>query len=622
MADDKKSLGLSPGDPNSFSRPDQWIVTNLHLKIDVDFKKEILHGHVILTVEKKENDSDHLLLDTRNLTIHEVVDVKDSKPLSFEMFEPYKTFGSKLQITLPKNGEKTVSIRVAYQTSSQSSALQWLPPQQTAGKKHPYLFSQNQAIHARSMLPCQDTPSVKAPFTAEVSAPSDLTVLMSALREDPIVDPEDSKKKIHHFKQPVGIPSYLIALVVGALESRQIGPRSYVWSEKELVNAAAEEFSETETMIKAGENVMGPYIWNRYDILVLPPSFPFGGMENPCLTFVTPTLLAGDKSLASVIAHEIAHSWTGNLVTNKNFEHFWLNEGFTVFAERKIIGRMLGEAHRHFHAIIGWKDLQESIKTQGADNPLTSLVVNLKDVDPDDAFSTVPYEKGHSLLFYLEHLVGGPGKFEPFFRDYINKFKHQSIDTQTWKEYFENYFKEKVPEKTLASIDWKTWLYKPGMPPVDLKFDNSLAESSQKLSERWINASTEHLSSFGSSDIKQLTSMQICEFLSLLLQTENFSLEKLKAMQKAYNFSEIRNSEIKFRWIRLGIKSRWTDSIPLALKFVTEQGRMKFVRPIYRDLYSWEDARQKAIDNYNSTRSQMMYVTSAMVAKDLHLKAT
>lgn len=248
-------------------------------------------------------------------------------------------------------------VRIDYETSNRASGLQWLTPEQTLGKQHPYLFSQCQAIHARSVLPCQDTPAVKFTYEATVEHPKELTALMSALVEK-------KETGVTKFKQEVPIPAYLLAIAIGDLVSRPLGPHSNVWAEAGIVDAAAEEFSETDKMLKTASDICGPYVWKQYDLLVMPPSFPFGGMENPCLTFVTPTVLAGDKSLADVVAHEIAHSWTGNLVTNKNFEHFWLNEGFTVFVETKIVGRLQGNKERDFHMLRNLTELKECVSTQ------------------------------------------------------------------------------------------------------------------------------------------------------------------------------------------------------------------------------------------------------------------
>ena len=324
-------MALSPGDPNSYSRPDLVKTTHVHLELEVDFGKKILAGRVVLSLEKVDPQAETVILDVRDLNVSKISDESSGDTLEFTYGSP-TGFGEKLEVKLPKSGEKELKISVEYSSSPGATALQWLSPAQTAGKTQPYVFSQCQAIHARSMLPCQDTPSVKTPYTATITAPAQLTALMSAIRDGE--DQVKGDKKISKFIQKVPIQSYLIAIAVGAVESRKIGPRTHVWSEKEFVEKAAFDFSETESFIETAEELCGPYVWGNYDILVLPPSFAYGGMENPCMTFATPTLLTGDKSNADVIAHEIAHSWTGNLVTNFNFEHFWLNEGFTVFTER------------------------------------------------------------------------------------------------------------------------------------------------------------------------------------------------------------------------------------------------------------------------------------------------
>uniref|UniRef100_A0A8B9GPR8 Leukotriene A-4 hydrolase n=1 Tax=Astyanax mexicanus TaxID=7994 RepID=A0A8B9GPR8_ASTMX len=528
----------------SFSSFSKCLTRHLNLSLQADFSSRVLRGRVALTVEVLEDKFSSLTLDTKDLKIFKVS--ANGQAAKFELGAQHGFKGSPLEITLPfelSRGQHVI-VEVEYETSPSASALQWLSPAQTAGKKHPYLFSQCQATHCRTMVPCQDTPSVKHTYYAQVSVPKELIAVMSAVRDGQEADPTDSSRVIYRFRQPVPMPSYLIALVVGALESREIGPRSRVWSEKEHVDQAAFEFTETETMLKTAESLAGPYVWGQYDLLVLPPSFPYGGMENPCLTFVTPTLL--------VIAHEISHSWTGNLVTNKTWEHFWLNEGHTVYLERMIGRAMEGEQFRQFKAIGGLKELQEAVHQFGANNAATNLVVNLEGVNPDECFSCVPYEKGFALLYHLEELMGGPEVFMGFVKSYIQMFAYSSVTTEQWKDYLFTYFKDKVD--ILNKVDWNGWMHTPGMPPF-------------KPHE---------------ADIKQLSSHQLIEFLALLLLQDPLPTSHVKRMQEVYKFNSINNSEIRCRWLRLCVKSEWEDAVPLALKMATEQGRMKFTRPLFR----------------------------------------
>ncbi|KAG7215114.1 hypothetical protein INR49_022762 [Caranx melampygus] len=479
--------------------PDPCVTKHLNLSLHVDFDRHVIRGKVELTVEALEDRFSALTLDTRDLKVISV-------------------------------GQHVI-VEVTYETSPSATALQWLTPEQTAGKNQPYLFSQ-----------CQ------------VSVPKDLVAVMSAVRDGQEVDPQDNSRVVFRFRQPVPMPSYLIAIVVGALESREIGPRSRVWSEREFVDKAAFEFSETETMLKTAEDLAGPYVWGQYDILVLPPSFPYGGMENPCLTFATPTLLAGDRSLSNV----------------------------NIF---------------------------------GANNPLTNLIPSLQDVDPDDAFSSVPYEKGFALLYHLEELLGGPEVFMGFVKSYIQMFAYSSVTSDEWKRYLFTYFKDKVD--ILDQVDWDAWMFTPGMPPVKPRYDTTLADACIALSQRWIKAKDQDLSSFREADVKTLSSHQLIEFLSLLLQEDPLPLTHVKKMQEVYGLNTSMNAEIRFRWLRLCVRSRWEDAVPMALKMATEQGRMKFTRPLFREVFNFEKYREEAVKMFLAYRSAMHPVTSGLVAKDL-----
>jgi len=609
-------MALSPGDPNSYSRPDLVTTKHLHLDLFVDFQQKVLRGSAVLTLERKDPTATSVLLDANKLQVSSVVDEATGGALDFTVDSP-SINGEKLEVKLPSPGVDgtQLKIRVNYSTTSGTTALEWLSPEQTADKQGPFLFSQCEAIHCRSMVPCQDSPSVKATYSAAMKAPSNLTVLMSAIRDgepEPLADGLTVTK----WKQDVPIQSYLIAIAVGVLESRKVGPRSHVWAEASVVDQAAFDFSETETMLQKAEELCGPYVWGIYDVLVLPPSFPFGGMENPCLTFATPTLLSGDKSNADVIAHEIAHSWTGNLVTNVNFEHFWLNEGFTVFTERKIVGRMHGEPARHFSAILRWKDLTETVEdVMGPTNPFTALVPRLAGKDPDDAFSVVPYEKGSTFLWYLEDLVGGAEVFEPFLKSYYNNFAYKSIDSDQFKAFFLEKFSTL---EAVKQIDWDTWLHTPGMPIYKPKFDDSLARACWDLAAAWQSWDVTTPANF-KQDYNAFSSNQKSEFLLTLIK-DGLSHEKLEAMAKMYKMEDCSNVEVEFKWIRLGLAAKWDKAVQPALRLATVQGRMKFVRPLYRDLYAWEEKRQQAIDTFKAHRNQYMAMCADMVAKDLHLE--
>ncbi|KIZ02668.1 leukotriene-A4 hydrolase [Monoraphidium neglectum] len=493
-----------------------------HYELDVDFGRNVIEGYAKVTAEALAPGG-RLVLDTRGLSVSRVELLPGRQPLDFNLGQPHKAsarlvalaLGTALEIHLPSQlaaGEQVV-VGVRYATSPDSSALQFLAPSMTAGGAHPYLFSQCQAIHARSMVPCQDTPAVKAPYTAAVRVPAALTALMSAVPQDagagageglPGVDEgaaaTEGERRTFYFTQKVPIPSYLIALAAGQLESREISPRTRVWSEPSVVDSAAYEFAETARFLDAGESIAGPYVWGRYDLLLLPPSFPYGGMENPCLTFVTPTLLAGDRrrgrgrgkgdcaALTNVVAHEIAHSWTGNLVTNASWADFWLNEGWTVFLERKILGRLQGEKALQFNASRGAMSLQEEVARIGPDHNFTRLVPDLSaGEDPDDAFSRVPYEKGFYFLYYLQGLVGGPSQFEPFVKDYLQHFAFKTLTSDDFKAFFTSYYADKAPD-AVSKIDWDAWLYSPGMPPEKNEYDDSLAAAAKDLAVRWHTA--------------------------------------------------------------------------------------------------------------------------------------
>ena len=622
-------------DPNSFANVQDVVVESFDLNLDVNFRSKTLSGYIDMKT-KALRDAKQIVMDTKDLSISKIVDGKGAA-LGYELSDADAVFGAKLTVQMPggesKAGE-SASIRIYYSTSPKSSAIQWLPPSNTAGKKHPYLFTQCQAIHARAMFPCQDSPGVKSTYKATVRVPAPLVALMSAQRVttgssgSKSTDSEVSEFK---FTQPVPTPSYLVALVVGALEERKIGPRSSVWSEAEMVDAGAAEFADTEQYLKTAESIVGPYVWGRYDILLLPPSFPYGGMENPCLTFVTPTLLAGDKSLATVVVHEISHSWMGNLVTCKTWVDFWMNEGFCRFLELKILKALMGAKFFDLFACIGLKALRESVARYGTKHNYTKMRPNLDGVDPDDAFSSVPYEKGMNFLIYLEGVVGGDTKMNPFLRAYCEKFKFKAVTAEAFRDFFMSYFASKGVDKTkLNSIEWDQWWNTTGMPYKANTFDTSLADASVAAANGIMKGII--------PDAKRVagwSTQQSVVFLDTLEDLEVAFLEakkggdgvarkdmreRLEPLAKACpSISQSKNSEIRFRWCKVCIRADREAVFPDAIKFITEQGRMKFVRPLYRLLFASGPGRQRALETFAKAKGMYHPVAAKMLEKDLGL---
>ncbi|KAG0242233.1 peptidase family M1-domain-containing protein [Mortierella sp. GBAus27b] len=611
-----------PFDPTSQSNLDEVKTNHIHLTLAVDFAAKTLVGTADLEVQAIADNVSKVVLDTSFIDVRSVTVA--SQKLKFSLGGRHKKYGSALTIELPAplaKDQKT-TITVEYATTQECTACQWLEPSQTVGKKHPYLFTQCQAIHARSLVPCQDSPSIKLTYSADITAP--LRALMSAV-------PAGEKKHENgtttfKFEQRQRIPSYLIALAVGNLEGREIGPRSTVWTEPEVMEAAAKEFVDTEDFIRTGEELLTPYDWGRYDLLVLPASFPYGGMENPCLTFVTPSLLAGDRSLVDVIAHEIAHSWMGNLVTTENWEHFWLNEGFTVFVERKIVGRTKNKEYSEFCSILGCKSLQESVDHLGKEHPFTALCPRLTGEDPDDAFSRVPYEKGFNLLYHLEKHLGGPQVFEPYLRAHVNKFAGKSINTNDWKEFLYTYMRDTHGQEKvdlLDKVDWATWLTHPGMPPVDNQFDDTLAKACTDLRDRWVGsrdkAPTELDGLFSPQDIASFSSKQTVVFLELLAEQQPLPHGHLDLMDRLYQLTKVVNAEIRLSWQLLCLKANYEKIYPEVAAFASSMGRMKMARPLLRSLYKANNGADLARETFLQHKTFYHPIAATMIAKDLGL---
>jgi leukotriene A-4 hydrolase/aminopeptidase len=536
----------------------------LQLKLRVDFEKHVLDGQVILELEKP--GSGPMDLDSKGLTIHSVR-TQDGTAVPFELGESDPMLGRRLRLDLPPG---TGQVGVAYTTSPDAAALQWLDPEQTDGKKHPFLFSQCQAIHARSMVPCQDTPAVRVGYRAEVTIPEALAAVMSA-------GPAGVEKgsvpgtRTFLFEMPQPIPPYLLALAVGDLASRDLSPRSAVWAEPGVVEAAAWEFADIEKMIVKAESLFGPYEWERYDMLVLPPSFPYGGMENPRMTFLTPTLLAGDRSLVDVVAHELAHSWTGNLVTNANAEHFWLNEGATVWAERRIREALYGEDEAILGWAIGQQALDESMERFGADSKVTRLRTELQGVDPDEVFSSIPYEKGSRFLALIEQTVGRK-RFDTFMREYMDRYRFKSLTTEEFLQFLES----KLPG-TAEKVGAQRWLYEPGMPDNAPVFRSPALDEIETLAKGWEDGkrpTKEQIANWNPSEM-------LIYLQNLPRQLDEPACKWLDAHLKLMNRG---NYEILVEWLTIAAGSDYEPAFERIREVLMRVGRMKYLRPLYTAL--------------------------------------
>lgn len=559
-------------DPHSHADDAQARTKHLRLHLAVDFEKKRIDGRAVLVFEAPA--SGPLDLDTKGLTVSAVT-ASAGREVLFESGPEDPILGTRLRLKLPPG---TTEVLVRYWTSPEAIGLQWLEPEQTEGKKHPFLFSQCQAIHARTMVPCQDTARFRVTYHAEVTVPKPLSAVMSA---GPAGTIEGKSTRTFVFDMPQPIPTYLLALAVGELEPRDLSPRARVWAEPATVEKAAWEFAGVEEMIVKAEGLFGPYDWDRYDMLVLPPSFPYGGMENPRMTFLTPTLLAGDRSLVDVVAHELAHSWTGNLVTNATAEHFWLNEGFTVWAERRILEAIHGPEAAALGWAIGEKALADSIARFGAGSPLTKLRTHLQGIDPDDAFSSVPYEKGARLVALMERTVGRTA-WDAFLAAYMKHFRFQSITTEEFFAFLE----EKLPG-TAAKVDADAWLHEPGLPANAPVFRSETLESLSALADGWPNGvrpTSEQVAGWNASET----------LVYLQKLPRKMPAEECAALDAAFGLMGKGNYELLVEWLTIAAGSDYEPAFGKVREVLSRVGRMKYLRPLFNALAATERTRALA----------------------------
>ncbi|MCC9137378.1 M1 family metallopeptidase [Pontibacter silvestris] len=584
MTTELNALERTPLDVHSFSKPTEAVAKHLDLDIAVNFDNKTINGKASYLIENLAG-TDQIVFDTRDLIIEKVYLGEDMEETSFKFGEKKEFLGQPLYVNI-KPGTKKVTIQ--YHTSPTAAALQWLSPQQTAGKQYPFLFTQSEAILARTWIPIQDSPGIRITYSAKVKVPEELMAVMSA--ENPQEKDENGNYRFE-MKQP--IPSYLMALSVGDLVFRSVGEQTGIYAEPATIDAAAYEFAEMDKMLVAAEKLYGKYRWDRYDLLVLPPSFPFGGMENPRLTFVTPTVLAKDRSLTSLIAHELAHSWSGNLVTNATWNDFWLNEGFTVYFERRIMEELYGKEYADMLNVLGYQDLQETIKNFGSYSEDTRLKLDLEGRDPDEGLTDIAYEKGSFFLQNIEQAVGRE-KFDVFLNDYFKTFSFQSTNTDLFLDFLQ---KELIRgDKQLADkINIEGWVYSPGLPADFVKPSSSRFAKVEETFNSWKSGTpATHLNT------KDWTSHEWLHFIRML--PEQMTQQQMYELDKAFNFTDSGNSEILAAWFLHAIRNNYVTADEALETFLVNVGRRKFLVPIFKALVSTPEGKKKALAIYAKAR--------------------
>lgn len=573
-------------DIHSYSTPNVVRARHLDLDLAVHFDRKTLDGTATWSITRLAPGS--LVLDTGGLKIQSVEAGRDGAfaPAPWKLGTADPILGAPLSIDIP---ESATAVRIRYETSPEASALQWLDPAQTAGKRHPFLLTQSQAIHARTVVPCQDSPGVRITFAARIHTPPELLAVMGAEMEQ-----NPPRNGDYRFRMPEPIPSYLLALAVGDLDFRPTGKRTGVYAERPVVDRAAREFEDTERMVEAAEHLYGPYRWGRYDVLVLPPSFPFGGMENPRLTFVTPTILAGDKSLVALVAHELAHSWAGNLVTNATWSDFWLNEGFTVYLERRILEEVYGPDRAGMEAVLGRQDLEKDLARLPPRDQV--LHIDLAGRDPDDGATDVPYEKGCLLLKTIAEPLG-QRRFDEYLRGYFEHFAFESITTRQSIDYLKAHLG--LP----ATLPLEDWLNGPGLPSGAFQPKSAAFAKVDTLARDW-----------NGQPIPASANWSTQEWLHFLRDMPSpLAPARMALLDQRFHFTRTGNDEILAEWLEMAVRNRYQDAWPRLEEFLITVGRRKYVKPLMEALTKTPEGRAFAERVYRQARPGYHPITQTTV---------
>ena len=593
---------FSKEDPSTFSNYFQIKQKHIEGHFQINFNTSTIISKVKIFFESLM-DGELIILDSKSLKINSIIDPDTGLNINYEYDTYYSlpSLGTPLKIYKSYSKGQNISIIINYSTTKEGGATQWLTANMTTGKKYPFMFTQGESILSRELIPIQDTPNAKITISLGITVIKPLRALYSGLYQNYI---DNGNSITYFYNQKIPIPSYLIALAAGNIEERTISDRVKVYAEPEIVDSAKNEFSNTEKFIQIGETYTIPYEWGEYNILVLPKSFPYGGMENPTLTFATPSILAGDKSLANVIAHEISHSWSGNLVTMSSWKDFWLNEGFTVFIERKIAEMLIDENMSKLQAIFGYRAMINDIINLGESKTFSSLNPYLIGRHPDEAFSEISYEKGFNFIYRTQNIVNKYANFDLFkliLKKYFSKFKYQAIESKKWKEHLYNCinetFNQSIYNNIIKEIDFDYWVNTPGIPKYKNDFNNSYAKDADKYVNDFFDKKYDK--SFNETFSKWHTNIKLYYLLQIHTNEKGVDDEGLKYLGETLNLKEGYNSEINNEFFKIMLDNKKLTYIEELKAFLGKFGRMKFLRPLYRGWGSIDKVSAYTCFEYN-----------------------
>jgi leukotriene-A4 hydrolase len=552
-------------DLHTLSNADNVTIMHLDLNLNVDMTGKQLRGWAIWDIDNKSGTQE-LRLDDSKLLIDTVL--VDGQYVQYSMGNNQEHLGTALIIPISKSSKK---VAIKYKTGKDATALQWLDATQTTGKKHSFLYTQSESIYARSWIPCPDGPGIRFTYSARIQAPKGMLAVMSASGNPQQIN--DST--IYHFNMEIPIPAYLMALAVGDIKFSKIDERTGVYAEPEMIDKVRYEFADMGKMVTTAESLYGPYRWGRYDVIVLPPGFPIGGMENPKLTFCTPTVIAGDRSLVNLIAHELAHNWSGNLVTNATWDDIWMNEGFTVYFERRISEAMNDKSYVDMLWELGYQDLETEVATFGKNSKDTWLKLDLKGRDPDEGLSDIPYEKGALFLWLIEQNVGRT-QWDIFLKKYFTEHSFKTITTEEFLTYLNDNL-IKGDSTLIKKLNINAWVYGPGIPENAPRADMSRFNKVNSEREKFLSGTDAKV-----LNTKAWTTHEWLHFLRKM--PSQMTQEQMQKLDAAFNFTNTQNSEIADLWFIMSVNANYKKAYPSISKFLSFTGRQKFLLPLYESM--------------------------------------